>query len=152
MTLERGQAPYHSIAPPQKPNTVNACLTQRHPDARTVDAGNTIVDPRFRGRQLVIRLGLHLNELCANEGFLGYHHYPTTAHAIMQELSVADEGTETGVMLAYIPAGTEYRELEGKPLAERSAVTSPASTPTCRRSRLLPGEVAGWLRGSGSSR
>jgi hypothetical protein len=41
----------------------------------------------------------------------------------MQELSVADGGTETGVMLAYIPAGTEYRELEGEPLADRTAAT-----------------------------
>lgn len=98
-------------------------LTLRHPDAKTVDAGNTIVDPRFRGRQIVVHLGLHLNALCADEGFLGYHHYPTTVHAIMQELSVADEGTETGVMLAHIPAGTEYRELEGEPLADRTAVT-----------------------------
>ncbi len=98
-------------------------LTLRHPDAKTVDAGNTIVDPRFRGRQIVVHLGLHLNALCADEGFLGYHHYPTTVHAIMQELSVADEGTETGVMLAYIPAGTEYRELGGEPLADRTAVT-----------------------------
>ena len=98
-------------------------LTLRHPDARTVDAGNTIVDPRFRGRQVVVRLGLQLNALCADEGFLGYHHYPTTVHAIMQELSVADEGTETGVMLAYIPVGTEYREFEGEPLSERPAAT-----------------------------
>ncbi len=98
-------------------------LTLRHPDAQTVDAGNSIVDPRFRGRQIVVHLGLRLNALCADEGFLGYHHYPTTVHAIMQELSVADEGTETGVMLAYIPAGTEYRELEGEPHADRPAAT-----------------------------
>jgi hypothetical protein len=96
-------------------------LTLRYPDAQTVDAGNAIVDPRFRGRQIVVHLGLRLNALCADEGFLGYHHYPTTVRAIMQELSVTDEATETGVMLACILAGTEYREFEGEPQAERPA-------------------------------
>lgn len=98
-------------------------LTVRHPEARTVDAGNTIVDPAFRGQRIVQQLGLALNVLCEDEGFLGYHHYPTTVHPIMQQLSVADKGTETGVMLAYVPAGTEYRELEGAPLTERPAAT-----------------------------
>lgn len=98
-------------------------LTLRHPDARTVDAGNTIVDPDHRGQQLVMQLGLAINVLCIQEGFLGYHHYPTTVHSIMQKLSVADAGVETGVMLAYIPSGTEYREFDGEPFSERPAVT-----------------------------
>ena len=52
-------------------------------------------------------------------GFLGFHHYPTTAHPVMQKLAVECGGIETGIMVDYIPAGTEYREIEGGPLEDR---------------------------------
>jgi hypothetical protein len=97
-------------------------LTIRHPRARTVDAGNSIVDPRHRGRQIVQQLGLGVIELGREGGFLGFHHYPTTVHPIMQKLAVAGGGVESGIMLEYIPSGTEYREIEGAPRADRPAV------------------------------
>ena len=97
-------------------------LTIRDPRATTVDAGNSIVDPRYRGRQIVALLALHVIELCRAGGYLGFHHYPTTVHPIMQRLAVAGDGIETGIMLDYIPAGTEYREIEGDPRQERPAV------------------------------
>jgi len=87
-------------------------LTQSHRGARTAEAGNTAVDPRFRGHGLAARLGAALIEECRGRGFVGFHHYPTTAHPIMQKLAVQGGGVETGVMLDYIPAGTDYRELE----------------------------------------
>lgn len=89
-------------------------LTSRHPNALTVEAGNTIVDPRYRAQGLAARLGAALFESCRLGGYVGFHHYPTTAHPIMQKLAVQAGGTETGVMLAYIPAGTDYKDLSGK--------------------------------------
>jgi hypothetical protein len=85
-----------------------------------VDAGNSIVDPRYRGQHLVARLAAGVIELCRDGGFLGFHHYPTTVHSIMQKLALAG-GTETGIMLDYIPSGTEYREIEGSPRPDRPA-------------------------------
>jgi hypothetical protein len=96
-------------------------LTIRDPRAETADAGNSIVDPRYRGQQIVAHLALAVIELCRNDGFLGFHHYPTTVHPIMQKLALAG-GTETGIMLDYIPSGTEYREIEGAPRSDRPAV------------------------------
>lgn len=88
-------------------------LTIRERPSLTVDAGNTVVDPRCRGQNLAARLAAELVTLCREEGFVGFHHYPTTAHPVMQRLAVAGGGVETGVMLGYIPAGTDYRELAG---------------------------------------
>jgi serine/threonine-protein kinase RsbW len=87
-------------------------LSLRREGDTTVDAGNTVVDPRFRNQQLAGRLGLALAKRCREEGFTAFHHYPTTAHPAVQKLAVRGGGIETGVMLDYIPASTTYRELD----------------------------------------
>ena len=97
-------------------------LTLRHPGGLTADAGNTIVDPRYRNQGLAARLGAGIFELCREAGLVGFHHYPTTAHPIMQKLAVQGGGIETGVMLDYIPAGTRYRELVDDAADHRTAV------------------------------
>lgn len=97
-------------------------LTLREPDALTVDAGNTVVDPRYRGHALAASMSARLVALCRDGGFVGFHHYPTTAHPVMQKLAVDGGGIETGLMLGYIPAGTEYRELAEGGSASRLAV------------------------------
>jgi GNAT superfamily N-acetyltransferase len=83
--------------------------------ARICETGNTVVDPEARGQGLLKRLGGALRERVLAEGYLGYVHYPTTAHAIMQQASVRNGGSETGVMLAYVAATTEYRAVERRP-------------------------------------
>jgi hypothetical protein len=87
-------------------------LTVRHPIARAVEAGNTVVDPTHRGGGLLGKFSAALTELCIADGFVGYVHYPTTAHEIMQKASVRGGGVETGVMLDYIPDDTDYRAIE----------------------------------------
>jgi hypothetical protein len=87
-------------------------LTARHPNARAIEAGNTVVDPAHRGGGLLARLAAALTDLCVTDGFVGYVHYPTTAHEIMQKASVRGGGVETGVMLDYIPDDTDYRAIE----------------------------------------
>jgi len=97
-------------------------MMRPHAEAITVELGNTIVDPRYRGHGLAARLGAALFEACRTSGYVGFHHYPTTAHAIMQKLAVQAGGIETGVMLSYIPEGTDYRDLGGKSEKGRIAV------------------------------
>jgi hypothetical protein len=67
------------------------------------------------------KLGAALRERVLREGFIGYVHYPTTAHDIMQRASVTNGGVETGVMLAYIAATTQYEAVEQR--AGRLAAT-----------------------------
>ena len=95
-------------------------LTVRQPElakrrihqARAAVAGNTVVDPDFRGQGVLGKLGRALHELCNEDGFVGYVHFPTTAHTIMQKRSVESGGIETGIQLAYIPATTDYRAVK----------------------------------------
>ncbi len=71
-----------------------------------VEAGTTVVDPGFRGQGLMGRLGLALAKVLAQEGAVGFMHFPTTAHSLMQRASLSAGGRETGLMLAYLPAET----------------------------------------------
>ena len=97
-------------------------LTRREDDGATADAGNTVVDPRYRNRKLAGRLGASLVQLSRDVGLVGFHHYPTTAHPILQKLAVLGGGIETGIMLEFIPAGTQYRELTDVAPKHRLAV------------------------------
>ena len=87
-----------------------------------VEAGTTVVDPGFRGQGLMGRLGLALGEVLVAEGAVGFIHFPTTAHPVMQRASLSAGGRETGVMLAYLPAETRDNAI-GAVGEERLAVT-----------------------------
>lgn len=78
-------------------------ICKHHSDAITCETGNTVVDPSLRGQGLLLRLGAALHKLVSSKGYIGYLHYPTTAHTIMQVASTAYGGIETGLMLAYTP-------------------------------------------------
>jgi len=86
-------------------------LSLRRAGALTADAGNTIVDPEYRNQRLAARLGAGLLDVSREIGLVGFHHYATTAHPIMQKLAAHGGGVETGIMLDYVPAGTHYRDL-----------------------------------------
>jgi serine/threonine-protein kinase RsbW len=86
--------------------------------ARAAVAGNTVVDPALRGQGILGQMGAALRDLCISEGFIGYVHFPTTAHTIIQKRSVesggsGNAGIETGLQLAYIPETTaDYRGVQ----------------------------------------
>jgi len=87
-------------------------ITIRHPEAIVCETGNTVVHPSTRGKGVMKQLGEGLRKLVVHEGFVGYVHFPTTAHDIMQKASVSRGGRETGIMLAYVGAETDYEAIE----------------------------------------
>lgn len=87
-----------------------------------VEAGATVVDPSSRGIGLMGRLGRALGEFLVSEGAVGFIHFPTTAHPVMQRASLSAGGRETGVMLAYLPAETRDLAIKARG-EERIAVT-----------------------------
>lgn len=87
-------------------------INVRDGGALVCETGNTVVDPAARGQGLLKRLGGALAELCRFEGFAGYVHFPTSAHEIMQRASVANDGVETGLMLAYVSEQTRYEAID----------------------------------------
>src|SRR4051794_27109730 len=114
----------------------HTALSVRHPGARVAEAGNTVVDPAYRGRGLLAELGLALAERCHTDGFAGFVHYPTTAHELMQRASVKTGGVETGLMLDYVASDAEYLGIAERP-AGRLAATVVYQPITA----LPPGEV-----------
>jgi GNAT superfamily N-acetyltransferase len=89
--------------------------------ALACEAGSTVVDPAFRNRGLMGRMGRMITDLCRSEGFVGNVNEPTTAHDIMQRRSITRDGVETGIMLELIPATTEFHDFDVA--AGRVAVT-----------------------------
>jgi len=96
-------------------------LTLHAEGALAAEAGNTVVDPRHRGRRLAPALAVALAKRCLALGRVGFLHHPTTAHAVMQRLAVAGGGVECGVLLGYIPGETRYVGFESEQPPEESA-------------------------------
>ncbi len=92
------------------------------PSATVVEAGTTVVDPAYRGAGLLGRLAQALRDDIIADRAVGFLHYPTTAHTVMQKASLRSGGRETGIMLAYLPP--EARDLAiGGSGEDRLAVT-----------------------------
>lgn len=75
-------------------------------NATVVEAGITVVDPGWRGKGIMGRLAVAMGEMLAAGGAIGFVHYPTTAHEVMQRASLSSGGRETGIMLAFLPPET----------------------------------------------
>lgn len=126
----------------------HTALSVRDVGASVAEAGNTVVDPAYRGRGLLRELGLMLAERCRADGFAGFVHYPTTAHEFMQRASVSAGGIETGVMLGYVAESAEYLGIGDKRPAGRLAATvvyQPIA-PLPRREVILPARHRGLLK------
>jgi hypothetical protein len=74
-------------------------LQPRVDRAGIAELGNTVVDPRFRGRTLTPRLTGELIGRCRSLGLVGFIHYPTTAHLAMQKMAARGGGIELGGLL-----------------------------------------------------
>lgn len=121
-------------------------LTVRHKGAKAAEAGNTVVPPSMRGQGLLGKLGRALRTRTLEEGFAGYVHYPTTAHEIMQKSATSGKGRETGIMLAYIPAETEYNDFEGAQGRLAATIVYQPLTETGQREIYLPARYADTIR------
>jgi len=113
-------------------------LTVRHPESIVCETGNTVVDKNVRGQGLLLKLGMALHQLVLEEGYVGYIHYPTTAHHIMQRASVAYGGKETGVMLAYVSENTEPNLTSEPPHPLAATVAYQPISPVPNKQVTLP--------------
>jgi serine/threonine-protein kinase RsbW len=87
--------------------------------SRTADMILGIVDPRHRGRKLLLQAGIALAPRMLELGLVGLYLYATTAHAISQKLCLAAGSVEAGMLLGFIPEATSSRQIRSCSAASR---------------------------------
>jgi anti-sigma regulatory factor (Ser/Thr protein kinase) len=81
------------------------------PDSPVGEAGQAVVDPRFRGHHLFPRMKSFLAEQAKNVGMYGLYSEATAVHPYSQRGNLDLGARETGFLLGYIPASVSYKEI-----------------------------------------
>jgi anti-sigma regulatory factor (Ser/Thr protein kinase) len=92
------------------------------PDSRVGDAGQAVVDPRFRGHHLFPRMKSFLAEQAKNVGMYGLYSEATAVHPYSQKGNLNLGAKETGFLLGYIPASVSYKEIDEDREGRRGSV------------------------------
>ena len=71
-----------------------------------------IIDPEYRGRGLMLRMGGQMIADYHDLGIQATRHIATGAHDRTQRIIASSGGVATGVLLGHIPAGTDYRGIQ----------------------------------------
>jgi len=82
----------------------HAALTRHAHDDHVVHSGQAVSLPAARGRHLFTRVKEHLAEWSHDRGVLGIYSEATAAHPYSQKANLDLGATETGILLAWIPA------------------------------------------------
>jgi serine/threonine-protein kinase RsbW len=82
-----------------------------NPDSPVGEAGQAVVDPRFRGHHLFPRMKSFLAEQARNAGMYGLYSEATAVHPYSQKGNLHLGAKETGFLLGYIPASVSYKEI-----------------------------------------
>jgi anti-sigma regulatory factor (Ser/Thr protein kinase) len=86
-------------------------LTLERADSPVAEAGQAVVDPRFRGHQLFERMKTFLSEHAKGWGMYGLYSEATAVHPYSQKGNLHLGAKETGYLLGYIPASVSYKEI-----------------------------------------
>jgi anti-sigma regulatory factor (Ser/Thr protein kinase) len=86
-------------------------VTVERPDSPVGEAGQAVVDPRFRGHHLFPRMKSFMAERAAEAGMYGLFSEATAVHPYSQRGNLELGAAETGFLLGYIPASVSYKEI-----------------------------------------
>ena len=81
------------------------------PDSPVAEAGQAVVDPRFRGHRLFERMKTFLAQRANEWGMYGLYSEATAVHPYSQRGNLKLGARETGFLLGYIPASVSYKEI-----------------------------------------
>jgi anti-sigma regulatory factor (Ser/Thr protein kinase) len=81
------------------------------PDSPVGEAGQAVVDPRFRGHRLFPRMKAFMAEQARNIGMYGLYSEATAVHPFSQRANLDLGAKETGFLLGFIPASVSYKEI-----------------------------------------
>ncbi len=86
-------------------------VTVERPDSPVGEAGQAVVDPRFRGHHLFPKMKTFMAEQAARDGMYGLYSEATAVHPYSQRGNLELGAAETGFLLGYIPASVSYKEI-----------------------------------------
>ena len=86
-------------------------VTVERPDSPVGEAGQAVVDPRFRGHHLFPKMKTFMAEKARDGGMYGLYSEATAVHPYSQRGNLELGAAETGFLLGYIPASVSYKEI-----------------------------------------
>jgi hypothetical protein len=100
----------------------HVALLRASMSARVGEAGQAVVDPRFRSHHLFTTLKRSMADWCSATGVFGMYSEATAAHPYSQAANLSLGGHETGFLLGYIPASVSYTDISAADAARRQSV------------------------------
>jgi anti-sigma regulatory factor (Ser/Thr protein kinase) len=97
-------------------------VSVEHPDSPVGEAGQAVVDPRFRGHHLFPRMKTFMAERSGELGMYGLYSEATAVHPYSQRGNLQLGARETGFLLGYIPASVSYKQIGGEREGRRGSV------------------------------
>ena len=97
-------------------------LTLERPDSPVAEAGQAVVDPRYRGHHLFPKMKTFLADRAREDGIYGLYSEATAVHPYSQKGNLHLGARETGYLLGYIPASVSYKEIGDKRAGRRGSV------------------------------
>jgi anti-sigma regulatory factor (Ser/Thr protein kinase) len=82
-----------------------------HPGSPVGEAGQAVVDPRFRGHRVFERMKTFLAKRARDWGMYGLYSEATAVHPYSQKGNLDLGAKETGFLLGYIPASVSYKDI-----------------------------------------
>ncbi len=93
-----------------------------NPDSPVGEAGQAVVDPRFRGHRLFERIKTFLADEARKRGMYGLYSEATAVHPYSQKGNLKLGAKETGFLLGYIPASVSYEQISERGEGRRGSI------------------------------
>jgi hypothetical protein len=97
-------------------------VSVEHPDSPVGEAGQAVVDPRFRGHHLFPRMKTFMAERSGELGMYGLYSEATAVHPYSQRGNLQLGARETGFLLGYIPESVSYKQIGEEREGRRGSV------------------------------
>ena len=97
-------------------------VTVERPDSAVGEAGQAVVDPRFRGHHLFPKMKTFMAQKARDSGMYGLYSEATAVHPYSQRGNLQLGAKETGFLLGYIPASVSYKEIGEQREGRRGSV------------------------------
>ena len=97
-------------------------VSVERPDSPVGEAGQAVVDPRFRGHHLFPRMKTFMAERSGDIGMYGLYSEATAVHPYSQKGNLQLGARETGFLLGYIPASVSYNQIGEEREGRRGSV------------------------------